>query len=104
MIKEGCLKGVDEIFGIHNRPNNHPCLVKVKPGAMMASSSIVEIKVNGSGGHGSTPHMVTDTISAAASIVCQLHAIKARMIESKHNVVISITQFKGGFADSVFPD
>ncbi|CDW84286.1 peptidase m20 [Stylonychia lemnae] len=104
MINDGCLEGVDEIFGLHNRPIYLPGLIRVKSGAVMASSTIVEIKVRGVSGHGSQPHMIQDAISASAAILCQLHAIKSRLIESKHNVVLSITQFTGGFADSVFPD
>jgi metal-dependent amidase/aminoacylase/carboxypeptidase family protein len=47
MIKEGCLIGVDEVYGYHNIPNFDEGDVRVVEGAIMASSTIVKIKVKG---------------------------------------------------------
>ena len=58
MIKEGCLEGVDEVYGFHNVPNFEEGDVRVIPGAIMSSSTIIEIRVKGIGGHGSSPHMI----------------------------------------------
>lgn len=40
MIKEGCLEGVDEVYGFHNVPNFDEGDVRVKSGAIMAASTI----------------------------------------------------------------
>lgn len=58
MIKEGCLEGVQEVYGFHNVPNFEEGDIRVIEGAIMSSSTIVEIRIRGVGGHGSTPHMI----------------------------------------------
>ncbi len=46
IIKEGWLKGVDEIYGFHNLPTHHlPGKLYVKSGPVMASITIINIKV-----------------------------------------------------------
>ena len=47
MIKDGCLEGVDEIYGFHNRPMFKEGIIAVKKGAVMASCSKISIKVHG---------------------------------------------------------
>ena len=36
MIKEGCLNGVDEVYGLHNVPNFDEGDIRVCNGAIMA--------------------------------------------------------------------
>ena len=55
MIKEGCLKDVDEVYGFHNIPNFDEGDIRVCDGPFMAAETSVEIKIIGQGGHGSTP-------------------------------------------------
>ena len=64
MIKEGCLEGVDEVYGYHNIPNFDEGDVRVIEGAIMARVTQVKIKVKGQGGHGSVPHLLRDPITA----------------------------------------
>ena len=80
MIKEGCLEGIDEVYGFHNIPNFSEGEIRVKEGPVMAAVSLVKIKVVGKGGHGSVPHMIKDVISAGAAILTNLHTIKSRCI------------------------
>jgi hippurate hydrolase len=104
MIKEGCLEGIDEVYGYHNIPNFEEGDVRVIEGAIMAMVSIVKIKILGKGGHGSLPNKVNDVITAGTAIVNQLHTIKSRCIDSKENFIFTLTQFKSGFTFNVFPD
>ena len=66
MIDEGCLEGVDEVFGMHNVPNFPEGEIRVKEGAMMAAISGVKITIKGRGGHSSMPHAFNDVISAGS--------------------------------------
>ena len=68
MIKEGCLDGVDEVYGFHNVPNFHEGDIRVVSGPIMSAVTIVQITVKGRGGHGSIPHKMKDPITAAAAI------------------------------------
>jgi len=91
MIKEGCLDGVDEVYGYHNVPNFEEGDVRVIEGAIMAQVAPVKIKVVGKGGHGSTPHMVNDVITAGGAILNNLHTIKSRCVDSKENFIFTLT-------------
>lgn len=55
MIEEGCLEGVDEVYGFHNWPTHPVGYCLVKPGPMMAEMNVLEIEIIGKGGHGSEP-------------------------------------------------
>jgi len=58
MIEEGCLDGVQEIYGFHNVPNFDEGDIRVCEGAIMAASDKIFLNVKGVGGHGSSPHMI----------------------------------------------
>lgn len=47
MIEEGCLKGVNEIYGFHNWPVATLGEVWCKEGAVMSQISILKIKITG---------------------------------------------------------
>lgn len=104
MVKEGCLKGVQEVYGIHNIPYFDEGDIRVRPGADWAQASILKIKITGQGGHGSTPHKLVDPISCAMQVFEALHTIKSRNVDSAQNVVINIGKVKSGSIYNVFPD
>ena len=103
MIKEGCMNGVDEVYGCHNIPNFTPGQVRVCDGPIFSEVTIVKIKVKGHGGHGSAPHKTRDPINAAAFILSGLNAIKARCIHSKENFTFTMCHITGGSTYNVMP-
>ena len=104
MIKEGCLDGVQEVYGFHNMPDFDEGDIRVVSGPIMASSTTVKMRVIGQGGHGSVPHMLKDVITCGGAIINNLHTVKSRGIDSKENFIFSITKFESGFTYNVFPD
>lgn len=75
MIAEGCLEGVDEVYGLHNIPDFTEGDIRSAVGPVMANSLRVEVIVKGQGGHGSTPHKLHDPITASAFLLNGFHAI-----------------------------
>ena len=47
MVKEKCLKDVDEVYGFHNMPNFDEGDVRVCEGGFFAASTTVKIKISG---------------------------------------------------------
>ena len=47
MIKEGCMEGVDEVYGYHNIPNFDEGDIRVCEGPIMAAVTIVKIRIVG---------------------------------------------------------
>ncbi|EQC42745.1 hypothetical protein SDRG_00468 [Saprolegnia diclina VS20] len=102
MIEDGCLDGVDEVYGYHNGP--FPLnTVSVRAGPMMAHAAFFSITVSGPGGHGSAPHQTQDPVLAAGHIIVAVQSIMSRSVAAQESAVISITQVHGGEADNVIP-
>ena len=93
MVKEGCMKNIDEVYGYHNVPNFDEGDIRVCEGPFFAQSTMVDIIIKGQGGHGSAPHKLRDPITAANMVHTALHAIKSRSIDSRENIVFTITHF-----------
>lgn len=104
MVKAGCMKGVDEVYGYHNIPQFDEGDIRVCEGPFFAKVTTVRITIQGRGGHGSTPHKVRDPIAAMCSVYTALMQIKAHDIDSRKNIVFTLTQMHSGSALNVFPD
>jgi hippurate hydrolase len=104
MIKEGCLDGIDEVYGYHNIPNFDEGDIRVCEGPFFAAVSMVNITITGQGGHGSAPHKIRDPITAAAMVHTALNSIKSRNIDSRKNIVFTICTINSGHTFNVFPD
>lgn len=96
MIEEGCMDGVDNVFGIHLWSDLPVGTVSVEEGPRMASTDVFEINVKGLGGHGSLPHQGVDALLAASSIVMNLQSIVSREISPAKSAVVSIGTFNSG--------
>lgn len=86
MIKEGCMQGVDEVFGYHNWPPVPLGHMWVRPGVMMGHPSEFHIKVKGKGGHGSQPQVAVDPVVVAAHVIVALQSIVSRNVHPKEQV------------------
>eukprot|EP00931_Biecheleriopsis_adriatica_P075620 TRINITY_DN49445_c0_g1_i1.p1 TRINITY_DN49445_c0_g1~~TRINITY_DN49445_c0_g1_i1.p1 ORF type:complete len:476 (+),score=78.27 TRINITY_DN49445_c0_g1_i1:41-1429(+) len=104
MIDEGCLEGVDEIYGWHNWPTWPLGEIRVAPGPVMAHTSSFEIEIRGRGGHGSQPHACIDPIVCTSAVVAGLQTIVSRSVPSFANAVVTVGQFHSGERNNVIPD
>jgi amidohydrolase len=106
MIAEGCLTQdppVDAIFGLHIEPSGAVGQLHVRDGAIMASSDVVRVTVQGRGGHASEPHACIDPVPAAAQIITNLQTMVTRGFDANNPVVISITFLQAGSAFNIIP-
>lgn len=89
---------------MHNMPGIPIGGFAIRPGAIMASADVIEIDVNGKGGHGgATPHLCIDSILVGAQIVNALQSVVARNIDPMKQAVVSICSFNAGKAHNVIP-
>lgn len=93
----------DEIYGMHNMPNDKPGTVSVKPGEAMAGADFFDITINASGSHAAMPHQSIDPIVIGASLVQQLQTIVSRNVPPTSPLVLSVTQMHAGAAYNVIP-
>jgi hippurate hydrolase len=104
MIEDGCLEGIDEVYGWHNWPPLPFGQARVAAGTVMAANGEWSATVTGRGGHASMPHQSIDPIAAAASFVMLAQQIVSRQVSPLHPAVVSVTCFHGGTADNIIPD
>lgn len=104
MIEDGCLDGVDVIYGSHVWAGLPYGKIGVHEGYTMAASDAFEIKVHGLGGHGATPHLTVDSLVTASQLVLNLQQIVSRRVDPLKPAVITVGSFHSGNAFNVIPD
>ncbi|AGT31074.1 hypothetical protein M493_03840 [Geobacillus genomosp. 3] len=104
MIEDGCLDGVDVVYGAHVLSNLPVGMIGYKPGALMAAGDKFEIAIKGKGGHGSMPHLSIDPVLVGSQIVLHLQQISASRINAVDPAVVTVCSFHGGDSYNVIPD
>lgn len=104
MIEDGCLDGVDVIFGTHLW-SSEPCgTILYKSGNFMAAADRFSIQVQGKGGHGAQPHLTKDAVLIGSQIVASLQQVVARKVNPIDSAVVSVGGFVAENAFNVIAD
>ncbi|SDH56301.1 amidohydrolase [Alteribacillus persepolensis] len=104
MIKDGCLDGVDVIFGTHLWASVPYGTVQYKYGPMMASVDRFHIDIIGQGGHGAMPHLTKDAIVIGSQLVMNLQQLVSRRVDPVESAVVSVGSFEAANAFNVIAD
>ncbi len=103
MIEDGCLEGVDVIFGTHLWAPYPTGEIYCSPGPITAAADRFQIIIKGKGGHGAEPHTTKDALLIGTEIVSLLQTITSRKINPMNPAVVSVGQFKAGNAFNIIP-
>jgi amidohydrolase len=104
MIEDGCLEGVDVIFGTHLWATEKLGKVLFRTGPVMAAADRFEVIIKGSGGHGAQPHKTKDAIVAGAQLITDLQQIVSRRVNPIDPAVVTVGSFAAGNAFNVIAD
>ena len=104
MIEDGCLDGVDVIYGAHVVSKLPFGTVGVREGQMMASYDKFEIDIFGKGGHGAMPHLAIDPIVIGSQLITNLQQIVSRRIDPFKPAVVTVGSLNSGQVFNVIPD
>ncbi len=104
MIEDGCLDGVDEIYGLHLWNFQPFGQIGVKSGPILASADIFEIQVNGRGGHGAAPQGTVDAVVVSAHLVTALQTIVSRNTNPIESTVVTVGKIAGGDNFNIIAD
>ena len=104
MIEDGCLEGIDEIYGIHVWNYQPVGEVGVKDGPVLAAADMFDIKIKGIGGHGAAPQGTVDSIVVASHLVQALQTIVSRNTNPLESTVVSIGKINGGHNFNIIAD
>ncbi|TCI76997.1 amidohydrolase [Exiguobacterium sp. SH0S1] len=104
MIEDGCLDGVDYIFGAHIWTPLPYGTIGVKAGPIMAAADRFELTIKGKGGHGAIPQHTVDAVMVGANVVGQLQQVISRRTDPLEPAVLSVGTFTAGQAFNVIAD
>jgi amidohydrolase len=85
-------------------PNAPHGMIGSRAGTLLASADMLEIKVEGRGGHASMPHDTRDPVPVACEIVMAIQTMVTRRFNAHEALVVTITQLDASTAHNVIPD
>lgn len=103
MIANGCLAGVDRIYGLHVDNQLSVGTIGIKDGPYMAGSGRFDVTIRGQGGHGALPHLTTDVLGAVCHTVSAIDAIPGKLLGPGEEGIISVCYINGQSAFNVLP-
>lgn len=107
MCEDGMMErfGIQEVYGMHNWPGMAVGQFAIRPGSFFAATDVIEITVEGRGGHAAKPHETIDPTVVASHLVMAFQTIAARNANPVEQIVVSITSFQtSSGAFNVIPD
>ncbi len=104
MIEDGCLEGVDVIYGTHLWATEKLGEILYKEGPLTAAADRFELVIQGKGGHGAQPHLTKDSIVIASQVVVNLQQLVSRRVDPLDQAVVSIGSFDATNAFNVIAD
>ena len=90
MIALGVTEGVDGCFAIHVNTLGETGTLTLCHTEAMAAADHFEIRILGTGGHGSAPNNASDTLSALATVIEAVQSIPAREFSALDRCVVNI--------------
>lgn len=104
MINDGCLDGVDVIFGTHLWATLPVGKIEYRVGPIMAAADRFEITILGQGGHGAQPHNTKDAILIGSQVVSNLQQIVSRKVDPVETAVVTVGSFVAENAFNIIAD
>jgi amidohydrolase len=107
MIEDGLLDAdpkPDAAFALHIEPNGPPGTIIGKPGPMLASADVWNIRIRGRGGHASAPHNAVDPIPVAFEIGIALQTMVTRHFSVFDPIVLTCGKVGAGTTNNVIPE
>ncbi|OIJ22326.1 peptidase M20 [Anaerobacillus alkalidiazotrophicus] len=104
MIEDGCLEGVDAVFGTHIWSTMPIGEIGFCYGPIMAAADSFEVTIHGKGGHGAAPHETVDSIVVASTLITNFQQIVSRNVDPLKSAVVTVGSFHAGEAYNVISD
>lgn len=104
MIKDGALKDVDNVIGIHVMSTMPTGAIGYHLGDSQTGRSNFTVTFTGKGGHASMPQLSNDAIVAGSYFVTALQTIVSRRIEPADHASITVGSFDGVGTNNVIKE
>jgi len=104
LMELGVLDDVERIFALHCDPGVDVGQVGLRLGPLTSAADRVEVRLTGSGGHTSRPHLTGDLTFALAKVTTELPAVLSRRMDPRAGVSVVWGIVSAGAAPNVIPD
>jgi amidohydrolase len=104
LLDEGALEEVERVFALHCDPGVDVGQVGLRLGPLTSAADRVEVRLTGSGGHTSRPHLTGDLTFALAKVTTELPAVLSRRMDPRAGVSVVWGSLHAGSAPNVIPD
>ncbi len=104
LIKTGVLKGIDQIFGFHVKPELTAGSVGFQYGTVHGESIMFQGTVKGASAHGARPNLGRDAIYGASEFISMCQSILSRDLEPGKAGVLTFGKIKGGEGQNILAD
>lgn len=104
VCEAGVMKDVDKVYGFHCSSAYPVGTVAVSPGASSAAIAIYEVKIQGYGGHGSSPHNAKNPVPVACMVASALNQILAEKKDPTECGVFTVSYINGGEYPNIITD
>jgi amidohydrolase len=103
VIAAGGLDGVDRAYALHCDPRTDVGQIGVRIGAITSAADQLLVRLMGTGGHTSRPHLTEDVVFALAQVVTGLPAALSRRLDPRAGVAMVWGRINAGAASNVIP-
>ncbi len=103
LVAHDVLDGVDRIFALHCDPGVDVGRVGLRAGALTSAADKIEVRLEGTGGHTSRPHLTGDLTFALAKVTTELPAVISRRMDPRAGVSVVWGVLRAGSAVNVIP-
>src|SRR6476469_9548239 len=104
LIELGALEDVSRIFCLHCDPTLDLGQIGVREGPITGAADQLEVRLTGSGGHTSRPHLTEDLTFALAKLITELPAVLSRRLDPRAGVSVVWGHVSAGRATNVIPE
>lgn len=94
--KAGLFEGIDHSFGLHIWADLPVGSFSCSPGARMAGTDLITLRISGKGAHASTPNQGIDAVVVASSVIMNLQTIVSRELSPQDIGVVTIGKLTAG--------
>jgi amidohydrolase len=103
LMGEGVLADAERVFALHCDPAVDVGQAGLRLGSLTSAADKVEVRLTGTGGHTSRPHLTGDLTFALAKVTTELPAVLSRRMDPRAGVSLVWGSIHAGSAANVIP-
>ena len=106
MLEAGLIEkfNIGSMLGLHWWPHLSYGRIFTRKGTITAFSDRIHIGIQGSGGHGASPHLTVDPVLISAHILVAIQAVLAHEVDPQETAVASFGRVEAGDSYNTIPE